>query len=994
MPICSVSAFMRLSLFIIIVVGFSCSAAANLNLSTKEFSRVAQNMAARQSSVYHITSDHNGLLWLATDTDGILRYDGKQFVRWTDSVLNNVQAADFSKLRIHQDTIWAATWGHGLVAWNSAKQSTRQFKADNGQGQLKNDRVQTLFLDRQQRLWVGTLNGLQYMQPEVTTNQADVLQFIDDEHPLNDLRIWWITESKHWIWVASSQGVFRIAQDLSSCTRYYIDPDNVGENRTNEVRTIELIGETLWAGTDHGLYYLPENGQAFKSVQDNEGGSAVNLRVNDLVVETNPDHEPTLWVGSGNGLYQFDLTQKTFVKQGDDWAALQNIDVRSLHLDNNNILWIGTRGQGLFKGVTVNQNFKDSLARSSLNVARAPIQAVHYASDDTLWLANDKGIFKRPTSNGNWDFYPFPERLGVRKVDVLYADRFGDLWIGINEAVIKTSSDAPELAAAPAINQQLGLEEATITAIHEMKNGDMLLGIWGRGIARYDRSSATFSWQTQTFDQLRGDQAYSIIDTQGAGIYSATRYSGLLDLSNEQRVKGEFNNYTLICAHAIDSNSIWLCSDNGIWNYSFKTGETGHYTKADGLPSNRVLGMTNDDHGNLWVITLSGLARLNIESGKVVTLGKSDGLAMSNFLEHAIDSSSDGEITAGSLEGALSFNPAKLNIAEIAPNVALTSVILDNQDVTRKFALTANELKLPANFQSLKLSFSVTDFRVPENNAIRYRLSGVTDSWSNWMPNLSLYLSSLAPGTYSLLVEGRNSQGTESNEPLQLMITVDAPWWYSFWTVFFGISGIVLLIYAIVRARTKSLERVNQKLQEQIALHTRELKVANRKLQTLSETDALTGLLNRRGFESHFNRLLTDYRDTRSAISVLLIDVDHFKQFSDEYGHELGDIALKVVGDSLATCFREFDIVARWGGEEFTVALPGLALEEAKEVAERVRESISKQGVETDGKRLTLTVTIGVSCYFAQTAELQTWLNSADEALYAGKRQGRDRVVG
>ena len=527
-----------------------------------------------------------------------------------------------------------------------------------------------------------------------------------------------------------------------------------------------------------------------------------------------------------------------------------------------------------------------------------------------------------------------------------------------------------------------------------MKNGDILLGIWGRGIARYDRSSATFSWQTQSFDQLRGDQVYSIIDTQGAGIYSATRYSGLIELSNEQRVKGEFNNYTLICAHTIDLNSIWLCSDNGIWNHSFKTGETRHYTEADGLPSNRVLGMTNDSYGNLWVITLNGLARINIESGKVITLGKSDGLSTSNFLEHAIDSSSDGEITAGSLEGALSFNPATLNIPEIPPNVALTSVVLDNQDVTRKFALTANELSLPADFQSLQLSFSVTDFRVPENNAIRYRLDGVSDTWSNWMPNLSLYVSSLAPGTYPLLVEGRNSQGTESNQPLKLMIIVDAPWWYSFWTVFFATSGFVLLIYAIVRARTKNLERINQKLQEQIALHTRELKVANRKLQTLSETDALTGLLNRRGFESHFSRLLSDYRATETPISVLLIDVDHFKQFNDEYGHELGDIALRTVSDSLAACFREFDIVARWGGEEFTVALPDLALEEAKQVAERVRENISKQGVETDGKRLTLTVMIGVSCYSAQAAVLQTWLNSADDALYAGKRQGRDRVVG
>lgn len=990
---CLTVAVVRFSILLVVLFS-SFSGNAESNLSTKEFSRVAHNIAARQSSIYHITTDSNGLLWLATDTDGILRFDGKQFVRWTDSVLSTEQSVDFSKLRIDNDNIWAATWGHGLVAWNSATQAMTQFKAGKNSGLLKNNRVQTLYIDRQQRLWVGTLNGLQYIDIGTSNKNAGSLQFIDAEHPLNNLRIWWITESERWLWIASSQGLFRVAQDLSSWTRYYIDADNVGENRANEVRTIELIGDTLWAGTDHGLYYLSENSRAFQAVKNNDDVSSVNLRVNDLVLETGSDLEPTLWIGAGNGLYQFDLNKKEFVKQGDDWATLQNIDVRSLHLDENNTLWVGTRGQGLFKGMTLSQNFVDPLAMSSLGAAKAPVQAVHYASDDTLWLANDEGIFKRRSDLKNWDFYPFPEALGVRKVDVLYADRSGDLWIGTNQTVIKTSSDTPELIRNTAMNEHLGLDEATLTAIHEMKNGDILLGIWGRGVARYDRETATFSWQSRTFDELLGDQAYSIIDTEGSGIYIATRYSGLINLFNQERVKGEFNDHTLTCAYATDPNSIWLCSDNGIWNYHFETGAVLHYTESDGLPSNRILGMTDDGHGNLWVISLGGLARISISSGKIITLGKADGLSTANFLEHAIDSSSDGEVTLGSLEGAISFQPESLNISEIAPKVALTGIVADNKNITREFALTAREILLPDDFQALRLSFGVTDFRAPEKNAIRYRLSGVSDSWSHWMSKLSINLNSLAPGTYELLVEGRNSQGTESDKPLRLRITVDPPWWYSFWTLLFASTGFIVLIYIVIRVRVKNLERVNRKLQEQIALHTRELKVANKKLQTLSETDALTGLLNRRGFENRFNRLLEEYRSADTPISLLLIDVDHFKQFNDDFGHEIGDVALKVVGECLMTCFRDRDIIARWGGEEFTVALPELAFDEATRVAERVREKIAKQEIDNAGERLSLTVTIGVSCFAARNAELQTWLSLADEALYQGKRQGRDQVVG
>lgn len=980
-----------------IIAAVSLTANANPMQQHKEFSRVAQNMAARQSSVYQVTQDKSGLLWLATDTDGILRYDGYQFSRWTEAVLPSVKTADFSKLLIDDDIIWAATWGHGLAAWNSKTQKAHQFKQTKNSSGLKNNRVQTLFKDSQNRLWVGSLGGLQYIKPGQTIRENLAFKFLAEQHPLNNLRIWWIAESNSALWVASSQGVFKISPDLTTWKQYFVDPDNVGENRANEVRTIEFINNTIWIGTAQGLFYLDTETDTFNRIVFKGNNAPASLRVNDIVSENNDHEHSALWAGASEGLYQVNIEDKTFVKQDNRWSALKNIDIRSLHFDNTGTLWIGTRSQGLFKGVTTFNNFTDPLfnEKSHFNLPTNdnPVQAVHYSENSDLWLANSAGIYKRDSSTQTWQLFPFSSEHAVRKVNVLFTDSHSNLWIGTNQELFRARSDKPELEPVTSIQTQLGLEENTVTAIHELDDGGILFGLWGQGIVKFDPSSETFSWQDQTFGELLGDQAYSIVTVENAGVYSATRYSGLLNLTSQSLVEGPFNDETLLCAYSFSPNVIWLCSDNGLWQYNTNTGETEHFTEFDGLPSNRILGMSEDKIGNLWVITSLGLARVNLTSNKIITLSEADGLSTNTFLEQAIDSSPEGEITIGSIEGARSFSPSQVEIREVIANIALTSIELDDENVTEQYALTSKRLVLPEDYQKLSVSFSIADFRAPEKNAIRYRVSGVNDQWSKWTNNLKLDLNGLPPGAHQLVVQGRNSQGIESAESLVISIIVDAPWWYSFWVFSIAILAFIALIYSVIHLRTKTLERTNQKLESEIAQRTNELRFANEKLQKLSETDPLTELLNRRGFETNFHQLILEHQKSGKPLSILLIDVDHFKKFNDEYGHNAGDSALETVSKTLSDGVREQDIVARWGGEEFALALPNLNIKQAKETANRLRLAIAGQKLEYEGNPLVITATIGISSFNAEEDNLAVWIKAADDALYQGKNTGRNKVV-
>ena len=175
-----------------------------------------------------------------------------------------------------------------------------------------------------------------------------------------------------------------------------------------------------------------------------------------------------------------------------------------------------------------------------------------------------------------------------------------------------------------------------------------------------------------------------------------------------------------------------------------------------------------------------------------------------------------------------------------------------------------------------------------------------------------------------------------------------------------------------------------------------ELLQANRRLEVLAAQDQLTGLANRRRFDEVLEREARRAVREGTPLSLLLIDLDHFKGYNDAYGHVAGDACLQTVCRALAQAVqRPGDMAARYGGEEFVIVLSGFGSERARSVAERLRKSVSKLAPTTaDQVVIPVTASFGVSVTRGDTfkgpGEL---LQAADMALYAAKRQGRNRVI-
>jgi diguanylate cyclase (GGDEF)-like protein len=239
-------------------------------------------------------------------------------------------------------------------------------------------------------------------------------------------------------------------------------------------------------------------------------------------------------------------------------------------------------------------------------------------------------------------------------------------------------------------------------------------------------------------------------------------------------------------------------------------------------------------------------------------------------------------------------------------------------------------------------------------------------------------------------------------------------WWQTWWARAAGGLLAVLAIYGLVQLRTRQLQSRQAWLEQSVRQRTAELEALSEALRQKSEalevsslSDPLTGLNNRRYLTQHIDadvslalRRKAASPTEASDIVFLMIDIDHFKQVNDQYGHSAGDAVLVQLSKRLRQVCRDSDHVVRWGGEEFLIVARDSARQHAAKQAERIRQAVAGEPfVLPDGQRLARSCSIGFACFPLVPAQPQalawsTVVDVADVALYEAKRGGRNAWVG
>lgn len=352
-----------------------------------------------------------------------------------------------------------------------------------------------------------------------------------------------------------------------------------------------------------------------------------------------------------------------------------------------------------------------------------------------------------------------------------------------------------------------------------------------------------------------------------------------------------------------------------------------------------------------------------------------------------------GGVLLVSDQSILCYRPVA-SYQDITPgHTMLSSVLLTRPDGTHLYLplRAKNPIEIPQGGFTITFTFAMPDHAMQD--AVRYqaRLLGFEPSFSEWATDEQFTYSQLKATDYTFEVRGRDGDGAVTSA-IPFSFIVVPKWYASEWARGIWIALLVLAGFAgaalIVRFRTRRFAQDKLLLERMVTERTAELETANRQLETMAHLDGLTGIANRRRLDDYLEKVWSQCAERQRDLSLLVIDVDYFKDYNDRHGHLAGDRLLKRLVGILSHCLRRTeDLLARYGGEEFLAVLPGADEHNAYELAEQMRKQVELTS-------LGATISVGIATGIPGPGQsVATLVNQADIALYQAKAGGRNRTA-
>jgi diguanylate cyclase (GGDEF)-like protein len=300
------------------------------------------------------------------------------------------------------------------------------------------------------------------------------------------------------------------------------------------------------------------------------------------------------------------------------------------------------------------------------------------------------------------------------------------------------------------------------------------------------------------------------------------------------------------------------------------------------------------------------------------------------------------------------------------------------------------EVAADARERGFALEFAALDYSAPGKNHYAYRLLGFDPRWISADAGMRrISYNNLPPGSYTLQLRGSNRNGDWS-PALEVPVRALPQWHQKTWVrVAFGLLGAILVV-VMDQFRTGYLRRRQRELEILVDARTAELQASQRQLEIFAYSDPMTGLPNRRCFTDELRHMAARSIREKDNFTLLLIDLDHFKQINDTLGHDAGDAVLVEAARRLKLAVRESDRVARLGGDEFAVLLPRAGDESTVAViCLRIVASMAMP-MPFGGQDVKVSASVGAASFGAADSDLDTLYKAADTALYETKRRGRN----
>jgi len=959
-----------------------------------------------QNTVHAIALDTLGRLWIGTQ-DGAAFYDGRQW--HTVDMPSRIQSNFVRAILAASDgSLWFGTRAGGLFRLQDGQWSDAKTLCARAECTRINALAETTSATGAPVIWAGTYGG------GVGRLRDGQWTVFSKEHGLPSNRIWALLAEEGGagttVWVGTEAGlaVLRPGSD-----RFTVDPGFPTGSVNSMIRIPDEEGRgALWVGTyGAGLARLKDGRWSWTTT---EHGLPSNFFTS-LVLGTSIGGEPSLWAGSdGGGLVRIgkEKIDTISIRTGLPSNAVYSL-LETHFADAPAMLWVGTRNGGLAQLVegAWRRMVPEDLARA------APINALLETSVDDgskeLWLGTDgEGLYR--LANGRWTH--FTDQLPVQTIQCLSEGRTSDgrsvLWIGtrngglLGYAAGQWTRFTEENGALPSNMVQTILQARST-------DGSPLMWVGTRyGLARLSHGR----W---THIDAVGDHALgsvlSLLETQepdggtklwvGSNEGLSTFHQGQWRVLN--RKAGLVNTAVQCLFERIDARGrrrIWAGTDGGgVTVLDADDDDRPLFTLNDtsnpALPSTVINSIVEDFDGRLYILTNSGVARLTqIGSDaddrgdfSLTTYTTQDGLQLNEGNQGAALVDVAGRVWVGTVGGAAVLDPSIER-----PDRRVDQLLMDASLATTPNERLSPEATLDHGNKHILFTYALLSYFKENDTRFQTQLIGLDESPTAWTRESRKEYQTLGHGTYTFRLWGRDFAGNVSG-PVDFDFEVEPAPWETGWALLLAVLALVLLVTLGYQARIRTLRTQEQRLSRLVDSRTRELATANETLVGLSYADSLTGVGNRRRFDQILETEWRRAMRSGQSLALVLLDIDHFKDFNDRYGHPEGDECLKTVATKIFDSLpRSGDSVSRYGGDEFAVILPGTDLNGALVVAEQLRLAIAnledRNGSPPFESRIE--ISCGVSAVTpSKTNHRRRLLKAADDGLYLAKSKGRNRVA-
>ncbi len=622
--------------------------------------------------------------------------------------------------------------------------------------------------------------------------------------------------------------------------------------------------------------------------------------------------------------------------------------------------------------------------------------------DDAIWAGSEGSGLFRLASDGTVTRFDMARGLSNNNVSALLAEDDGTVWAGTFGGGLNRIGSDGDIRH---YTVQHGLPNNHVMGLQRDRQGRLWVVTDG-GIGTLDEATGTFRLR----EDLPGTVLREITEDHTGRLW-LTSNSGLIQLEEDAITVWDESSglgSNLVSTTYVDAQGVaWIGSrESGLAR--LEGGELFQFSSEHGLPQLSVLAILEDETGRLWMSGADGLASVARADLDAVARGsatrvsaqlytEADGLRSAQFLggfQPAGWLARDGRLWFASNRGLVALQPGTFE-----PRGTPRPPVIEDVRVNGRPVALTNPLYLPPDASALEVDYTVPRLGAPHTLQFHYFLEGFDQDWHRVGGRRTAYFTGLTAGVKTLRVVATDNHGTGDPKAQETtLVIVRAPFWYqTWWFRVLAVLGAMLLAWGLYYFSSRQALRRQRRLERLVDRRTRELQIALGRVEEISRTDSLTGVANRRFLDEILDSAWRQCAQQHAPVSVLMLDIDYFKQYNDSAGHVAGDECLRQVAEALRSgVLRDEDVVVRYGGEEFLVLLPGADTRAVANVAERIQRLLRGMRIAHPNSPVSPFLTASLGCATVWPAEAGTpddLIRSADQALYQAKSDGRDRIA-